>query len=189
MVQPVIFDVFDKQLQKLFISDEYTQKIKKLEPEITALNGNFTNGVKRVTFDTPDEKYVSAFYSYYDDINGRYMFQLLSFKQIGNVSNELKPLSFAIHINAAVLSNVKDKSTDIQFEELKKHFSKHLSLLNFKRQKHPVGQHFDIYKTMKMFINESCTQINNNVPNFKFSESEFGDLIKKRLISSLFNKL
>lgn len=189
MVQPVIFDVFNQQLQNLFKSDEYTQKIKKLEPEITALNGKFTDGVKRVVFDTPNEEYISAFYSHYNNINDRFMFQLLSFQQTGNVSKEYKTLSFMMAIDAAELSNVKDKSTDKQFEELKKYFSKHLSLLNFKVQKSSIGQHFDVFAAMKKFINESCIQINNNVPNFKFSESEFGDLIKKQLITRLFNKL
>lgn len=189
MIQPIIFDVFAKELDNLFKSEEYIQNIKKIEPSLIAANGKFSDTYQRVVFNTPDEKYVSAFYKSYNPKRKHFIFQLLTFKQVGNVSDEIKSLCFEININTNELSNVIDKSPEVQFNELKKYFAKHLALSNFKIQKNHLGQHFDVFKVIKEFINESCIQINNGVASFKFDNTEISNTIKNQLITKLFNKL
>lgn len=188
MVQPIVFELFIKQLKELFNSQEYIEKIKTIEPKIKAAGGNFADNVQRITFDTSDGKYVCAIFINYSDINNRGMFQILSYKQIGNTSKEINQLSFIIHLNASMFAYAANKSMLEQFNEVKRQFPKFLTVEKFKVEKSPLG-HFDIYQAMKEYIIENCIQINNNVANFKLDESKLTNQAKNQLITRLFNKL
>jgi len=188
MVQPIVFEVFINQLKELFNSQEYIEKIKKVEPKIKAAGGIFADNVQRITFDTYDGKDVCSIFINYSDINKSGMFQILSYKQIGNTSKEINQLSFIIHLKESMLAYAANKSMLEQYNEVKRQFSKFLTVEKFKVEKSPLG-HFDVYQAMKEYISETCIQINNSVANFTLDESKLTNQAKNQLITRLFNKL